>query len=113
MRRVDASTERRLGEGVARRGRRLAGREAVGTAVLVAGFPLPALVQALSGRTTLSRVPVAVSDAWFSLAPAATLCALGAQLPTWGHWPAFAAALAAQLLADAVISTAWDVWCPG
>src|ERR687884_672792 len=47
MRRVDASTERRLGEGMARRGRRLAGREAVGTALLVAGFPLPAFALAL------------------------------------------------------------------
>jgi putative nucleotidyltransferase with HDIG domain len=175
MRRVDASTERRLGDGVARRRRRLAGREAVGTALLVAGFPLPAfalalfvhadrpfswplaalfvaayavvariefqsgsgyavpsqlifvpmllllptplvpvlVAQALSGRTTLSRVPVGIIDAWFSLAPAATLCALGAQLPGWGHWAAYAAALAAQLAADAAMTTAWGSWCVG
>jgi putative nucleotidyltransferase with HDIG domain len=184
MRRVDANTERRLGEGVARRGRRLAGREAVGTAVLVAGFPVPAfalalladadrpfnwalatlfvvayavvariefpsgsqyavpsqlvfvpmllllptpyvpllvaagtvlshLAQTLSGRTTLSRVPVAIGDAWFSLAPAAVLCALHAEFPEWGNWPAFLAALAAQFAADAAISTAWDAWCTG
>jgi putative nucleotidyltransferase with HDIG domain len=74
---------------------------------------LATFVQAVHGRTTLSRVPVAISDAWFSLAPAATLCALGAQLPAWHHWPAFAAALGAQLVADAMISTTWDAWCTG
>src|SRR5690242_19679332 len=47
MRRVDASTERRLGEKAARRKRRLAGREATGIALLVAGFPVPAFVLAL------------------------------------------------------------------
>jgi putative nucleotidyltransferase with HDIG domain len=184
MRRVDAGTERRLGEGVARRGRRLAGREAVGTAVLVAGFPLPAfalalladadrpfnpalallfvtayalvarvefpsgagyavpsqlvfvpmllllptpyvpllvgaatvlahLMQTVTGRTTLSRAPVAIIDAWFSLAPAAALCALGAELPAWGQWPAYAAALAAQLAADGAMTAAWGAWCVG
>jgi hypothetical protein len=169
---------------MARRGRRLAGREAVGTALLVTGFPLPAfalallsdadrhfslplaalfvlayaavariefpsgagyavpsqlvfvpmllllptplvpllvavanllsaLVQALTGRTTLSRVPVAIIDAWFSLAPAATLCALGAELPAWGHWPANAAALGAQLGADGLMTAGWGAWCVG
>jgi HD-GYP domain-containing protein (c-di-GMP phosphodiesterase class II) len=184
MRRVDASTERRLGEKAVRRGRRLAGREATGAALLVVGFLVPAialaaradadravswplialfviayagvariefpsgsgyavptqlvfvpmllllptpwvpllvalanvlatLVQVATGRTTLSRVPVGITDAWFSLAPAATLCLLGAELPSWSHWPAYAAALAAQLLADGILAIAWGVWCVG
>jgi putative nucleotidyltransferase with HDIG domain len=74
---------------------------------------LSALVQALTGRTTLSRVPVAIIDAWFSLAPAATLCALGAELPAWGHWPAYAAALGAQLGADGLMTAGWGAWCVG
>jgi HD-GYP domain-containing protein (c-di-GMP phosphodiesterase class II) len=71
------------------------------------------LVQALTGRTSLRRVPVGITDAWFALAPAAVLCALGAQRPGWEHWPAYAAALIAQFAFDGVITSVWARVCLG
>jgi putative nucleotidyltransferase with HDIG domain len=41
-----------------------------------------------------------IGDASFALGPAVVLVALGAQLPEWGNWPAYALALAAQLAVD-------------
>ena len=53
--------------------------------------------------TAPSRGLVALADAWFAIAPAIVLVAFGAQLPAWAHWPAYAAALAAQLALDAAM----------
>jgi putative nucleotidyltransferase with HDIG domain len=53
--------------------------------------------EAIEGGTAPGRSLVtAVADAWYALAPAVVLVAAGAQLPEWDHWPAYAAALAAQ-----------------
>jgi putative nucleotidyltransferase with HDIG domain len=48
------------------------------------------------------RMLIGLTDASFSLAPAVVLVALGADAPSWSHWPAYAAALGAQFAADAV-----------
>ncbi len=58
-------------------------------------------------RTGISpgRMLVGVNDATFALAPAAVLIALGADEPSWAHWPAYAAALGAQFAADTVRET--------
>jgi putative nucleotidyltransferase with HDIG domain len=45
----------------------------------------------------------AVADAWFALTPAAVIVALGAQLPELGHWPAYVAALVAQLVVNSLV----------
>jgi putative nucleotidyltransferase with HDIG domain len=50
------------------------------------------------GRSLLLLV-----DGWFALAPAVVLVALGAQEPDLGNWPAYLAALAAQLVANATV----------
>ena len=63
---------------------------------------VPSIVR---GRIALERIMVSVSDAAFALAPAAVLIALGAELPDWASWPAYAAALGAQLGCDAVRET--------
>jgi HD-GYP domain-containing protein (c-di-GMP phosphodiesterase class II) len=52
------------------------------------------------------RMLIGLTDASFSLVPAATLVMLGADTAAWSHWPAYAAALGAQFAADAVRETA-------
>jgi HD-GYP domain-containing protein (c-di-GMP phosphodiesterase class II) len=71
-----------------------------------AAFVASSVVHALRGGSPLSRSALAVGDAWFSLGPAIVLVALGAQVPDWAHWPAFALALAAQLLLDGAVTVA-------
>ncbi|MGH2969362.1 MAG: HD-GYP domain-containing protein [Solirubrobacteraceae bacterium] len=68
--------------------------------LVAAAFVLGSVVHALRGGAALSRSALAVGDAWFSLGPVLVLVALGAQLPDWGDWPVYVAALAAQLLVD-------------
>ena len=54
-------------------------------------------IEVARGRRSWHRIIVAVNDASFALAPAAVLVVLGAQTPDWSHWPAYVAALAAQV----------------
>src|SRR4051794_14609908 len=68
--------------------------------LVAAAFVLSSVVHSLRGGAPLSRSALAVGDAWFSLAPALVLVAFGAQEPQWSHWPAYVAALGAQLLFD-------------
>jgi HD-GYP domain-containing protein (c-di-GMP phosphodiesterase class II) len=49
-------------------------------------------------------VPFTIADGWSTLAPAAVLVAAGAQLPEWGSWPWYVAALAAQFAVDGLVS---------
>lgn len=75
--------------------------------LLVAGaFVASSVVHSLRGGAPLSRSALAVGDAWFSLAPALVLIGLGAQTPEWAHWPAFVAALGAQLAIDCAVTVA-------
>jgi HD-GYP domain-containing protein (c-di-GMP phosphodiesterase class II) len=66
------------------------------------GAVLASLVPVMRGQSAPQRLLLAVNDATFALAPAAVLIALGAQLPDWASWPAYAAAVAAQFAADAL-----------
>jgi putative nucleotidyltransferase with HDIG domain len=75
--------------------------------LLVAGaYVLSGALSAASEGTDPGRSVMTVADAWFALGPAVVLVAFGAQLPDWSHWPAYLAALAAQLAVDAVIFAA-------
>src|SRR3954447_6541218 len=76
-------------------------------------FVLSSVVHALRGGAPLSRSALAVGDAWFSLGPAVVLVTLGAQVPDWAHWPAFVAALAAQLLLDGALTVARAYYTQG
>jgi HD-GYP domain-containing protein (c-di-GMP phosphodiesterase class II) len=60
------------------------------------------------GRVSLTKLPVFVSDAWFSIGPAVVIVAAGAQLFSWSHWPVYLAALCAQVLCDMGASLAWS-----
>ena len=52
------------------------------------------------------RALLAVADAWFALSPAVVIVAFGAQVPELSHWPAYVAALAAQLVVNSAVFAA-------
>ncbi len=62
-----------------------------------------AAFDAVRGKAARSAPLMAVANAWFSLAPAVVLVAFDSQVPDWAHLPAVAAAVAAQLIVDAMI----------
>jgi HD-GYP domain-containing protein (c-di-GMP phosphodiesterase class II) len=62
---------------------------------------------ALQGRAALGRSVLAVTDAWFSVAPVLVLLAFDAQLPALEHWPVYLLALGAQIATDAAIMVSW------
>jgi HD-GYP domain-containing protein (c-di-GMP phosphodiesterase class II) len=72
----------------------------VGVATAAAGA-----ANALRGTRSPQRILVAFNDGGFALAPAAVLVALGAQMPEWGAWPAYVAALVAQFAFDSARET--------
>src|SRR4051812_24962480 len=72
------------------------------TAALVLG----AAWDVVTERRPLQRLLLPLADGGFALAPAFVLVALGAQLPAWGHWPAYLAAFAAQFLIDGGVALA-------
>jgi HD-GYP domain-containing protein (c-di-GMP phosphodiesterase class II) len=74
--------------------------------LVAAALVLASAVRAAAGGAALKRSVLAVADAWFSVGPALVLVALGAQLPSWGQWPVYVAALAAQLAGDGAMSVA-------
>jgi HD-GYP domain-containing protein (c-di-GMP phosphodiesterase class II) len=74
--------------------------------LLVVGATVASIgLSSLRGGISPQRMLLGINDASFALAPAAVLIALGADSPSWAHWPAYAAALGAQFLVDAVRET--------
>jgi len=65
---------------------------------------LKGAVQAIRGSVAPPRVLVAVADGWVTLPLAVVLVAADAQLPDWGHWPAYLAALAVLAATDAIVT---------
>jgi putative nucleotidyltransferase with HDIG domain len=55
-------------------------------------------------RRPVQRLLLPLADGAFALAPALILIALGTQLPSWGAWPAYVAAFAAQFVVDASVA---------
>jgi putative nucleotidyltransferase with HDIG domain len=74
---------------------------------------LTTAVDSLRGRVGRGRALLSVADAWFAIAPALVLVALGAQTPDWSHWPVYLLALAAQVALDSAIYIARVVACLG
>jgi putative nucleotidyltransferase with HDIG domain len=77
------------------------------------GLVLARASHALHGRAPLGRSVLAVTDAWYSIGPALVLIGLGAQTPALEHWPAYVAALGAQILTDACVYLSWIWICQG
>jgi len=74
--------------------------------LVIIGALLARIPSVLRGEAVAERLVLAINDAAFAFAPAAVLVALGAQLPDWASWPAYAAAVAAQFATDALRETA-------
>jgi HD-GYP domain-containing protein (c-di-GMP phosphodiesterase class II) len=70
----------------------------VAAALLVSDLP-----DYLRGSTHPERSLLAVSDAWYTVAPALILVLADSTSPTLDDWPIYLAALVAQLVSDAVI----------
>jgi HD-GYP domain-containing protein (c-di-GMP phosphodiesterase class II) len=81
--------------------------------LIALGLVLARASRAVRGRAAIGRSVLAVSDAWFSVGPVLVLVALDAQLPSIELWPAYLAALAAQLVVDGVVSVTWVWVCQG
>jgi putative nucleotidyltransferase with HDIG domain len=62
--------------------------------------------ETLRSGAARGRSLVAVADGWFAIAPAVVIVLAGAQLPELAHWPAYVAALAAQVALNAVVYAA-------
>lgn len=60
----------------------------------------------LRGALHPGRALMLPGDAWHALGPAAVLVAAGAVDPTWGDWPWYVAALAAQFAVDLAVYAA-------
>jgi putative nucleotidyltransferase with HDIG domain len=73
--------------------------------MVAAGIALGNLPDYLARRTHPDRAVLALGDSWHALGPALVLIAAGAGEPTWGDWPIYLGALAAQFLFDSVSST--------
>jgi HD-GYP domain-containing protein (c-di-GMP phosphodiesterase class II) len=73
---------------------------------LLAGLALllAALAEGVLGRSARARAPLAIADAWYSMAPAVVLIAWGQQTPDWRAWPVLVLALAAQLACDGLVT---------
>lgn len=70
------------------------------------GYLLSDLPEYARGRTHRERALLAISDAWNAFAPALVLVLADSDSPTVDDWPIYLAALAAQLVADALIVSA-------
>jgi len=55
-------------------------------------------------RVAPPRLLVSLADAWIALPPAIVLVIAEAQLPSWDDWPVYLLALAAQLVADVLVT---------
>jgi putative nucleotidyltransferase with HDIG domain len=65
--------------------------------IVAAAMVVSTLRDALRAGIAPGRSLLAVADAWFALSPAVVLVVCGAQTPDLGDWPAYLAALGAQL----------------
>jgi len=73
--------------------------------VVIVGSVLTVLPDVLSGRRHVDRFLIGPADAAYAIAPTLVLLVAHAQTPVWSHWPVFVAALVAQLVFDALLST--------
>ena len=72
---------------------------------VLAGIVASSLPEYLTGRTHPTRLIASPGDAWHAVGPALVLGIAGVADPDLSHWPVLLAALAAQLVFDAVAST--------
>jgi putative nucleotidyltransferase with HDIG domain len=73
--------------------------------MVIAGSVLSVLPGVLAGRKHLDRFLIGPTDAAYAIPPVLVLLVAHAQTANWSEWPVYAAALAAQLVFDTVLST--------
>jgi putative nucleotidyltransferase with HDIG domain len=73
---------------------------------VAAGMVISALRDAVRDGDSPGRALLGIGDAWFALTPAAVLVAMDAQGAAVAHWPAYGAALVAQLLVNTAVFVA-------
>ena len=73
--------------------------------LVAAALALRRVPEYVRGQAHPDRLLLAVSDAWSSVAPALLIALLAPGAPELRHWPVYAAALAAQLVADVAVSS--------
>ena len=82
--------------------------------LLVAGaLLLSDLPDFVRGHTHPERALLTIGDAWYTVAPALVLVLAGGDSVTLGDWPIYLAALAAQLVSDAVIQSLREYFALG
>ena len=74
--------------------------------LVAAGNALGNLPDYLTRNSHPHRVVLAFGDSWHAVGPALVLGLAGATDPSWGEWPLYLGALAAQLAVDFAASTA-------
>lgn len=67
------------------------------------------LIDAASGRTSVHRIFHVFGDCWHAVGPALVIVIAGAQTFSWGSWPVYLGALAAQFAFD-FIAAAGRAW---
>jgi putative nucleotidyltransferase with HDIG domain len=73
--------------------------------VVIAGSVLSVLPAVLAGKKHADRFLIGPTDAAYALPPTLVLLVAHVQTASWSHWPVYAAALAAQLVFDPLLST--------
>src|SRR5215208_7021735 len=75
---------------------------------VAAGIALGSIVPHLRREIPLQRSVLYLSNGWHAVGPAAVLIAAGVAAPSWGRWPLYLAALAAQFAVDLASAVAWN-----
>ncbi len=73
-------------------------------ALVAAGLLLSKVAEYARGEVRPERALLAFGDSWYSVGPAVIISLAGAEVPQWGDWPVYLAALCSQLGTDAAIS---------
>ncbi|HEY1538077.1 MAG TPA: HD domain-containing phosphohydrolase [Solirubrobacteraceae bacterium] len=74
--------------------------------VVAGALVLDRLPEVVAGRLHPARLLGAACDAWFSVGPAAVFAIAGVHGPSWGDWPIYLLALAAQFAGELLSATA-------
>jgi HD-GYP domain-containing protein (c-di-GMP phosphodiesterase class II) len=75
---------------------------------VAAGLLLGRILEIARGRVSLDRALLSVVSASYALGPATVLALAGERAPSWGDWPLYAAALAAQFGCDYAAAASWE-----
>jgi signal transduction histidine kinase len=76
--------------------------------IALVGWTLGRVPDVLRGETHASRLLLVPGNCWFAIGPALVLTLAGGDGPSWGDWPIYLLALAAQFAGDVVANAVRD-----